>query len=114
MINHLPTNIPNLHIIELDSNELTSLSGFETITSHNSTLFSFNNNKIASVSSGSLARIDTVNEFYLSNNQLTALPDSIYLINDLKKVSIQNNKFDVIEKEWIQGIFRIINTTLII
>ncbi|CAF1486162.1 unnamed protein product [Adineta steineri] len=114
MINHLPANIPNLHIIELDSNELTSLGGFETITSHDSILFSFNDNKIASISSGSLARLDTVNEFYLSNNQLTELPDSIYLIKDLKKFNIQNNKFDAIEKEWIQGIFRIINTTLII
>ncbi|CAF1391224.1 unnamed protein product [Adineta steineri] len=114
MINHLPANIPNLRIIELDGNQLTSLDGFETIASQNSTLFSFNNNKIASISSVSLAKIVVVNDFYLSNNLLTTLPDSLYLIKDLKKVNIQNNNFNAKEKDWIQGVFRITNTTLII
>ncbi|CAF0863002.1 unnamed protein product [Adineta steineri] len=114
MINHLPANIPNLHIIELDGNQLTSLDGLDTTASHTSTSFSFNNNKIASISSVSLARMEILNYFYLSNNLLTTLPDSLYLIKDMKKLDIQNNNFDAKEKAWIEGIFRLTNTTVVV
>ncbi|CAF0825271.1 unnamed protein product [Adineta steineri] len=114
MINHLPANIPNLHIIELDGNQLTSLDGLDTTASHTSTSFSFNNNKIVSISSVSLARMEILNYFYLSNNLLTTLPDSLYLIKDMKKLDIQNNNFDAKEKAWIEGIFRVTNTTVLV
>ncbi|CAF0991598.1 unnamed protein product [Adineta steineri] len=47
-------------------------------------------------------------------NLLTALPDSLYLITDMKKLNIQNNNFDAKEKAWIEGIFRVTNTTVVV
>ncbi|CAF1101412.1 unnamed protein product [Adineta steineri] len=65
-----------------------------------------------SISSVSLARMEILKYFYLSNNLLTTLPDSLYLIKDMKKLDIQNNNFDAKEKAWIEGIFRVTNTTV--
>jgi len=113
MINHLPTNIPNLHTIELIGNQLTFLDGIETITSISCNLLSFGNNKITSIPTNSLKNIQTLLYFDLSNNQLTTLPDSLYQINNLETLNIRNNNFDEKEKEWIEGIFRFTNTTVI-
>jgi len=50
----------------------------------------------------------------LSGNQLTTLPDSVNRIKDFTTLNIRNNSFDVKEKEWIQGLFRLTNTVVII
>jgi leucine-rich repeat protein SHOC2 len=113
MINHLPTNISNLHTIELTGNQLTFLDGIETITSMSCNLLSFGNNKITSIPTNSLKGIQTLLYFDLSGNQLTTLPDSLYQINNLETLDIRNNIFDEKEKEWIEGIFRVTNTTVI-
>ncbi|UJR11013.1 hypothetical protein I4U23_015197 [Adineta vaga] len=112
-IDHLPANIPNLHTIEFDGNQLASLSSLETITARNCSLLSFKNNRIASMSSASLSKINSLNNFYLSNNALTTLPDTMYVIEDLKIVDIRNNDFSAKEAQWIQGMFRMTNTTVI-
>jgi Leucine-rich repeat (LRR) protein len=114
MIDHLPTNIYNLRTIEMNDNQLTSLDSIETIASNFSDSFSFSNNKITSISTISLEHIQTLHYFDLSNNQLTSLSDSLYLIKDLQIVNIHNNKFDEKEIEWIEGLFRLTNTTIII
>jgi Leucine-rich repeat (LRR) protein len=112
-IDHLPTNIPTLRTIVLDDNQLTSLDGIETMASNNTDLFSFRNNQIKSISTTSLAKIDRLNYLFLSNNLLTTLPDSLYPIKDLKVLDISNNNFDEKESEWIQGVFRPTNTTIV-
>ncbi|CAF1383205.1 unnamed protein product [Adineta ricciae] len=113
IINHLPASIPNLNLIDLDNNQLTSLDGLDTISSSNCSSFSFNNNRIASIPSASLAKINTLNNFYLSNNLLTTLPETIYMLNGLKMVYLRRNNFSSNEIEWISGIFRVTNTTVI-
>jgi leucine-rich repeat protein SHOC2 len=113
-INQLPRNISNLSIIELDGNQLRSLDGLETISAHHSTSLSFNDNQITTISSASLKQIVTLDDFSLSGNLLTTLPDSLYLIKGLKTLYITDNKFDVKETEWIQGLFRLTNTTVVI
>ena len=114
MINHLPINMPNLSIIELDGNQLRSLDGLDTMTAHSSVSLSFNNNQLATISSASLAKIVSLDYFYLSRNQLTTLPDSLYLIQNLKVLYITTNKFDAKEVQWIQGLFRQTNTTVFV
>ncbi len=114
MINHLPTNIPNLHTIKLGGNQLTFLDGIETITSVSCILLEFGNNKITSIPNNSLKNIQTLLYLDLSGNQLTTLPDSVYRIKDLTTLNIRNNSFDEKEKEWIQGLFRLTNTNLLI
>jgi internalin A len=114
MINHLPTNIPNLTTIELGGNQLRFLDGIETITSVSCILLEFGNNKITSIPNNALKNIQTLLYLDLSGNQLTTLPNSVYRINDFKTINIRNNSFDVKEKEWIQGLFRLTNTIVII
>jgi len=113
IINHLPTNIPNLHTIELAGNQLTFLDGIETITSVSCNRLLFGNNKITSIPTNSLKNIETLLYFDLSSNQLTTLPDSLYQINNLETLNISNNDFSEKEKEWIEGIFRVTSTTVI-
>jgi Leucine-rich repeat (LRR) protein len=114
MINHLPANIPNLHTIELGGNQLTSLDGIDTITSVSCILLEFANNKITSIPNNSLKNIQTLLYLDLAGNQLTTLPDSVYRINDFTTINIRNNSFDSKEKEWIQGLFRLTDTIVII
>jgi hypothetical protein len=114
MINHLPTNIPNLHTLELGGNQLTSLDGIETLTSVSCILLEFGNNKIISIPNNALKNVQTLLFLDLSGNQLTTPPDSVYRINDLTTINIRNNNFDIKEKEWIQGLFRLTNTVVII
>lgn len=114
MINHLPTNISNLHTIELGGNQLTFLDGLETITSETCILLEFGNNKITSIPNESFKNVQTALYIDLPGNQLTTLPNSIYRINDLTTLNIRNNSFDEKEKEWIQGLFRLTKTIIII
>ena len=114
LISHLPTNISNVRTIEMNGNQLTSLDGIEIIASASSDSFSFANNEIASISFSSLAFIQSLSYFDLSSNRLTMLPDSIYRIKDLQTLNIQHNYFDQKEIEWIQGIFGLTNTTVIV
>ncbi|CAF2573694.1 unnamed protein product [Rotaria sp. Silwood2] len=112
-IDHLPNNIYNLRTIEMNENQLTSLDGLETITSVSSDSFSFRNNKITSISTGSLDNIESLQYLDLSSNLLTTLPDSLYRIKNLQTLDIHNNNFNEKETEWIQGLFRLTNTTII-
>lgn len=114
MINHLPTNIPNLHTLELGGNQLAFLNGIETITSVSCILLEFGNNRITSIPKTALKNVQTLLYLDLSGNQLTTLPDSVYRINDFKTINIRNNSFDAKEKEWIQGLFRLTNTIVLI
>ncbi len=113
IINLIPINISNLCTLELNGNQLTSLDGIETITSVSRDLFSFANNMITSISTTSLQNIQTFLHLDLSDNLLTTLPDSIYRIKDLQTLNIGNNNFNAKEIEWIQGLFRRTNTTII-
>ena len=113
IINHLPTNISNLRVIDMSGNQLTSLDGIETITSASSNFLSFRNNKITSIQTTFLEKIQALSVFDLSNNLLTTLPDSIYGIQNLLLLDISDNNFAEKEKEWIQGLFRLTNTTII-
>jgi Leucine-rich repeat (LRR) protein len=114
LIDHLPTNISKLRVIDMTGNQLTSLNGLETLTSIFSNSLSFGNNRIASIPTAFLKNIQTLSSFDLHNNLLTTLPDSIYRVKDLEELDIHNNNFEAKEKEWIQGIFRLTNTTVII
>ena len=114
MINHLPTDIPNLHTIELGDNQLRFLDGIETITSISCILLEFGNNRIVSIPDKAFKNIQTLLYLELAENLLTLLPNSIYQINDLTTINIRNNSFDIKEKEWIQGVFRLKTTTVII
>jgi Leucine-rich repeat (LRR) protein len=113
MINHLPTNISNLRTIEMNGNQLTSLDGIDTVASESNDSLSFGNNKITSISASFLAKIQGLFYFDLSDNLLTTLPDPIYQIKNLQTLNIRNNNFDEKESEWIQGLFRLTNTTII-
>ena len=113
MINSLPANIRNLRTIEMNGNQLTSLDGIETLTSKSCDLLAFANNQISSISSASLQNIETLLQFDLSDNRLTTLPDSLYRIKDLQILDIRDNDFDEKEKEWIYGLFRLTNTTVV-
>ena len=114
MINHLPINIPNLRTIEMDGNQLTSLDGIESIASASIDLLSFQSNKIVSISTAALRNIQNLRYFYLSDNLLTTLPASLYQITNLEILNIRRNNFDEKESEWIQGLFRLTNTTVLI
>jgi Leucine-rich repeat (LRR) protein len=114
LIDHLPTNINHLRTIEMAGNRLTSLDNMETITSESCDLLSFGGNQIASISSTSLEKIQTLLQFDLSGNQFITLPDSVYQIKDLQMLDIRQNYFNAKEKEWIQGLFRLTNTTVLI
>ncbi len=114
LIDHLPTNIPNLHTIELGGNQLTSLEGLETLTSLSCILLEFGNNRITSIPYNALTKVQTILYLDLAGNKLTTLPDSVYRINDLTTINLRNNSFDEKEKEWIQGRFRLTNTNVLI
>ena len=113
-IDHLPSNISTLSSIVMDDNQLTSLDGIETMTSSTSDLWSFTNNKITLISSASLEKIIVLKYFYLSNNQLSTLPDTLYQVQGLQTLDVRNNNFDKKETEWIQGLFRLTNATVLI
>lgn len=113
-IDDLPSNISTLSSIVMDDNQLTSLDGIETMASSTSVVWSFTNNKITLIPSASLEKIIGLKYFYLSNNQLSTLPDSLYQVEGLQTVDVRNNNFDQKESEWIQGLFRLTNTTVLI
>ena len=114
MINHLPTNIPNLHTIKLGGNQLSYLDGIETITSVSCILLEFGHNRITSIPDNALKNVQTLLYLDLADNLLTTLTNSVYQINDLTTLNVRNNSFNIKEMEWIQGVFRLTKTTVII
>ncbi|UJR11308.1 hypothetical protein I4U23_015489 [Adineta vaga] len=109
-IDHLPKNLTNLQMINMDGNQLTTLDGLGSITSFTSRSMIFSKNNITSLPTTINAFL-TVENMDLSNNLLTELPMWLYNIQ-LKNINVRHNSFQEKEKEWIQGMFRLTNTNV--
>lgn len=111
-IDHLPSNMSSLMMIDMSENKLTSLDGLNTIAGFKSKSFVFRNNSIATIPAlkGLIQSLDYLD---LSNNLLTELPTWLYNVN-LNTINLSNNKFDAKETEWIRGLFRPAGTTVFI
>jgi len=112
-IEHLPSNMTSLIVIDMGNNNLTSLDGLDTIAWFESKSFSFNDNQITSIPVA-IGKVRSLNNLDLSNNLLTELPEGLYNIKDLSTVNLRKNKFDEKETEWIQGRFRLTKATVYI
>ncbi|CAF1623616.1 unnamed protein product [Rotaria magnacalcarata] len=113
IITDLPTNISSLSTIELNNNLLTSLDELNIIASNSTISMSFANNSINSISNDFFNNIQTIKYLDLSGNQLSKLPASIYPAKGFEILNLHNNSFGHQETEWVTGIFRPTNTTVI-
>ncbi|CAM4883261.1 unnamed protein product [Rotaria socialis] len=113
IITNLPPNILSLSTIELNNNLLTSLDGLNIIESNSTISMSFANNSINSISNDFFNNMQTIEYLDLSGNQLSKLPVSIYPAKGFQILNLRNNVFGHQETEWVQGIFRPTNSTVI-
>ncbi|CAF3609000.1 unnamed protein product [Rotaria socialis] len=112
-IDHLPMNVSNTGVIELNGNQLTSLANLETIISDITTVISLKNNNIT-VLPTTIRKATKLEILDLSNNQLTELPEVVYSLSALKTLILSKNSFSRLEIEWIQGRFRTMSAVVIL
>jgi Leucine-rich repeat (LRR) protein len=97
-IKSLPRNLPNLTDLYMTNNNLTVLTGIETLgtgtTDEKS--FYFGENQISTIPP-EIAKVNNLHRLNMNGNQLNNLPANIYSITTLRYFHIKNNRFDTNE-----------------
>jgi Leucine-rich repeat (LRR) protein len=111
----LPRNLPQLQALYMTKNNLIHLTDIQTLGNETNgrKSFYFDWNFIQSIPSN-IQYVRNLNSLNLNHNQLKTLPFSIFNMNTLDNLSIQNNSFSDDDLEQMVKIFKCTNSKLIL
>jgi Leucine-rich repeat (LRR) protein len=111
----LPRNLPQLQALYMMKNNLTHLTDIQTLGNgtNGRKSFSFERNFIQSIPSD-IQYVRNLYSLNLNHNQLKTLPFSIFNMNTLDNLSIQNNSFSDDDLKQMVKIFKCTNSKLIL
>ncbi|CAF1388125.1 unnamed protein product [Adineta steineri] len=112
-IQDLPRNLPKLKDLFMSYNNLTSLSGIETLSNkaNKSQTFEFDNNSIQSIGP-EIGHLRTLSRLQLDHNQLHNLPTDMFNMTKLAHLYLRNNSFLLNEIQYLKNEFKKENSKL--
>ncbi|CAF1279793.1 unnamed protein product [Adineta steineri] len=112
-IQNLPRYLPKLKDLFMSYNNLTSLSGIETLSNKENKKqnFEFNNNRITAITP-EIRHVHTLSRLHLAQNRLDNLPTDMFDMKNLTYLNLQNNTFLPNEKQYLKDEFTKRNSKL--
>ncbi|CAF1324986.1 unnamed protein product [Adineta steineri] len=112
-IERLPSNLPNLNVLDMAYNNLTDLVNIRTLGNNSNApkYFFFSINRIHSLPP-QIGYVRNLSRLDLDRNELTNLPSDLLNITTLRHLDIRNNRFSITELQIIAAQFNRTNPNL--